>query len=272
MYTLFTLQILYVVREAKRPLCMTELEGALQYFYNGTVFQNRPNKVYHYVAPFMRLCNNGFLQITTGGQKDVTDMVKNMPYEEVYQLFHISTDNPNNQYFIKLTDMLYKTQETLGFSLSESLQRHKYSNSLLAFPIFSVPQQSLACDVFVIMPFQNNFNYLYHDSIKIVCERINKTCIRADDIYTSEMIINDIWSLIHNSRVIIADCTGKNPNVMYELGIAHTLGKDVILITQNIDDIPFDLRHLRHMNYEYAPHAIKQFENDLEKSLNQYFE
>jgi hypothetical protein len=47
------------------------------------------------------------------------------------------------------------------------------------------------------------------------------------------------------SRVVICDCTGRNPNVFYEIGIAHTLGREVILITQNPEDIPFDLRHLR---------------------------
>ena len=48
---------------------------------------------------------------------------------------------------------------------------------------------------------------------------------------------------------MIADCTGRNPNVFYEIGIAHTLGRDVILITQNEADVPFDLRHLRYVQY-----------------------
>ncbi|WP_217989549.1 hypothetical protein [Sphingomonas lenta] len=56
-------------------------------------------------------------------------------------------------------------------------------------------------------------------------------------------------SLIDRSRVVICDCTGRNPNVFYEAGIAHTLGREVILITQNGQDIPFDLRHLRYIPY-----------------------
>jgi hypothetical protein len=58
-----------------------------------------------------------------------------------------------------------------------------------------------------------------------------------------------VVSLIDRSRVVIADCTGRNPNVFYEIGIAHTLGREVILITQNNADIPFDLRHLRYVQY-----------------------
>ena len=61
--------------------------------------------------------------------------------------------------------------------------------------------------------------------------------------------MQDVVSLIDRSRVVIGDCSGRNPNVFYELGIAHTLGRDVILITQNEADIPFDLRHLRYVPY-----------------------
>ncbi len=61
--------------------------------------------------------------------------------------------------------------------------------------------------------------------------------------------MQDVVSLIDRSRIVIADCTGRNPNVFYEIGIAHTLGREVILITQNEGDVPFDLRHLRYVHY-----------------------
>jgi hypothetical protein len=48
---------------------------------------------------------------------------------------------------------------------------------------------------------------------------------------------------------VVCDCTARNPNVFYEAGIAHTLGREVILITQSEHDIPFDLRHLRYIRY-----------------------
>jgi hypothetical protein len=74
-------------------------------------------------------------------------------------------------------------------------------------------------------------------------------CRRADDIWENPAVIQDVVSLIDRSSVVIADCTGRNPNVFYEIGIAHTLGREVILITQNAEDIPFDLRHLRYVTY-----------------------
>ena len=62
-------------------------------------------------------------------------------------------------------------------------------------------------------------------------------------------MMQDVVSLIDRSRVIICDCSTRNPNVFYEIGIAHTLGREVILITQSETDIPFDLRHLRYVQY-----------------------
>jgi hypothetical protein len=56
--------------------------------------------------------------------------------------------------------------------------------------------------------------------------------------------------------------------VFYETGIAHTVGKEVILITQTIDDVPFDLRHLRCIVYEYTPKGIQLLETNLTNTIN----
>ncbi|KTC71480.1 hypothetical protein Lbir_1734 [Legionella birminghamensis] len=74
-------------------------------------------------------------------------------------------------------------------------------------------------------------------------------CRCVDDIWENPAVIQDVVSLIDRSRVVICDCTTRNPNVFYEIGIAHTIGREVILITQSAEDIPFDLRHLRYVSY-----------------------
>jgi hypothetical protein len=73
---------------------------------------------------------------------------------------------------------------------------------------------------------------------------------RTDDLYRPSSIINDIWTYIKDAKILLADLTGKNPNVFYELGLAHALAKPVILITELIGDIPFGLRALRVIEYE----------------------
>jgi len=77
----------------------------------------------------------------------------------------------------------------------------------------------------------------------------------------------DIWEAICAARIIVADCTGRNPNVFYEAGLAHTVGKPVVLLTQNKDDIPFDLRHIRYIDYEFTPRGMAIFEERLLKTL-----
>jgi hypothetical protein len=70
--------------------------------------------------------------------------------------------------------------------------------------------------------------------------------MKADEIFApANYITKNIWQLINRSSLLIADVTITNPNVFYELGIAHTIGRDVIIIPQNKDDIPFDIQSLQ---------------------------
>ena len=99
-----------------------------------------------------------------------------------------------------------------------------------------------------MMPFDPAFSAVY-DSIRQAADSVGLRCRRADDIWENAAIIQDVVALIDKSRVVVCDCTGRNPNVFYEAGIAHTLGREVILITQIEHDIPFDLRHLRYIKF-----------------------
>jgi hypothetical protein len=99
-----------------------------------------------------------------------------------------------------------------------------------------------------MMPFDAGFNPVY-ESIRQAADNVGLRCRRADDIWENAAIIQDVVALIDRSRVVVCDCSGRNPNVFYEAGIAHTLGREVIFITQSEQDIPFDLRHLRYIRY-----------------------
>ncbi|HCL3144091.1 TPA: hypothetical protein N2A34_001832 [Pseudomonas aeruginosa] len=99
-----------------------------------------------------------------------------------------------------------------------------------------------------MMPFDAGFNAVY-EAIQQASSNAGLRCRRADDIWENAAIIQDVVALIDRSRIVVCDCSGRNPNVFYEAGIAHTLGREVILITQNEHDIPFDLRHLRYIRY-----------------------
>jgi hypothetical protein len=133
-------------------------------------------------------------------------------------------------------------------------------------PIFKGKDFLIENDLcFVLMPFREPFQRLYKDHIKPVLEAQGFRVLKADDIFTPTVITDDIWQYINKSRFVLADVTGKNPNVFYELGITHTVGKDAIILTQTEDDIPFDLRHLRHFTYVDNEDGWKALRENIEK-------
>ena len=88
--------------------------------------------------------------------------------------------------------------------------------------------------------FGDPFDTIFRDHIKPAVESMKGfICLRADDIFDNRPIIEDIWKYTNEARLLISDLTGRNPNVFYETGVAHTVGKEVILITQSMNDVPF---------------------------------
>ena len=124
-------------------------------------------------------------------------------------------------------------------------------------------------DVFVLMPFTSELKAIYKDHIAKVVSKLKLQIRRADDFFGSGSIMKDIWSAIHAARFVIADCTGRNPNVFYEIGLAHAIGRNTILISQSIDDVPFDLRHLRIIEYKYTPPGMEAFERALTETIKE---
>jgi chaperonin GroEL len=117
---------------------------------------------------------------------------------------------------------------------------------------------------FVLMPFKSPFEDYYEDIIKPAAKAASLVTRKADEIYSTGPIIQDIWKQIWAAAVVIADVTGKNPNVNYELGICHTLGVPTVIITQSVDDVPFDYRHRRCIPYSTAGST---WQRDLKKKI-----
>ena len=133
--------------------------------------------------------------------------------------------------------------------------------------VFKIPDEKVDENlVSVMMPFSKEYEGVY-THIKSACSNLKLECKRADDIWEDHTFIQDIFSLIYRSKIVIVDFTGKNPNVMYETGIAHTLGKIVIPITQNLADIPSDIQHHRALKYLSNSEGLKSLEDGLKSRL-----
>jgi hypothetical protein len=102
--------------------------------------------------------------------------------------------------------------------------------------------------VAVMMPFDTQFDPVY-TMLKAAVADAGMRCHRADDIWIDNHITEDIIGLLWRCRVVIADLTTRNANVFYETGIAHTLGRDTIPISQSMSDVPFDLQTVRTLTY-----------------------
>lgn len=145
--------------------------------------------------------------------------------------------------------------------ISTSIDANDARSAISFLPsVFDIPKKPVVDElVSVMMPFDMEFDSVI-ETIKETCSNENMICHRADDLWNNSTIIQDIFELIYCSSIVIVDFTSKNPNVFYEAGIAHTLGKNVILITQSMDDIPFNLRHhrvLKYLNNTEGMHSLK---------------
>lgn len=147
--------------------------------------------------------------------------------------------------------------EPQAIKLIESMLDKTIPESLLAdnsmqFMPLAISRTSIDIDtslVSAMMPFSASFRDV-RDTMREACELCGLNLRAADDVWENPVLIQDIFDLITKACIVIVDFTGKNPNVMYETGIAHALGKEVIPITQNLDDVPFDLKHYRVLDYK----------------------
>jgi hypothetical protein len=103
---------------------------------------------------------------------------------------------------------------------------------------------------FVVMPFRQEWSNELHAIITDACRSQGVASIRGDDLFSPTDIVEDIWQALHSADFVIADITGRNPNVLYELGIAHTIAKPVLILSQTADDIPIDLATRRMEIYD----------------------
>lgn len=122
---------------------------------------------------------------------------------------------------------------------------------------------------FVLMPFDKAFDDIYNYGIKESCKEVDAYCERVDEQMFEERMTDRIYNQIAKADLIIADMTGKNPNVFYEVGYAHALNKPTILLTQKSEDIPFDLKDYPHIIYN---NSIKNIKSELPRRIDWYKE
>ena len=103
---------------------------------------------------------------------------------------------------------------------------------------------------FVMMPLGLWFDRYYQEIYVPAIKDAGFEPVRADELFSTGSVVEQIWEQIIKATILLADLTGKNPDVFYELGLSHAAKKPVIFAASNVEDVPFDLRHLRVIIYE----------------------
>lgn len=120
---------------------------------------------------------------------------------------------------------------------------------------------------FVMMPFGDWFDRYYQDIYVPAIRDAGFEPIRADEVFSTGSVVEQIWEQIKKAKVLLADLTDRNANVFYELGMAHAARKPVIFTAPQVEDVPFDLRHLRVIIYEVRE---PEWSNKLRLSVTDY--
>lgn len=160
-------------------------------------------------------------------------------------MFSIAERNPEN---VRIIEEF--VAEHYG-DLSENISTAPGKTRTITFTpsVFDVPEGGVERDLIAVMtPFAPQFDQVFA-AIQSAASIGGFRCLRAKDIWQHSTVIQDVFSLIFKAHIVVCDFTGKNANVFYEAGIAHTLGKHVVPITQSPQDIPFDLQHHRYYSY-----------------------
>jgi len=130
------------------------------------------------------------------------------------------------------------------------------------FPNFAIDDKLVA----VMMPFDASFRPVY-DALQKAIGSLGMTCQKADDIWENDHVVQDVALLLSKASVVVCDLSGRNANVFYETGIAHALGKDVILIAQSQTDIPFDVAAIRHIKYLPNGEGLSKLNEDVQRRI-----
>lgn len=190
--------------------------------------------------------------------------VDGVPDEKTAEFIQEALQGNRSERKLRASAMWVGIQRVLGFG---------GGGGMPVWPLFGSPKETdRNVEIFVVMPFATEFQPVYQDHIRKTAIALGYSVARADDLFTNDHIMSDVWAAICSAKIVVSDCTGRNPNVFYETGIAHTVGTPVILITQRPEDIPADLRHIKYITYEYTPQGMTTFEASLQNTISTVLE
>lgn len=164
--------------------------------------------------------------------------------DKIYEWRDVMQSSPER--FFDTNKLLLQNPET-DLSIKNTVPNFQfYTNLGIVIENINVKENSVFC----LMPFNDRYSAIYQ-AIFYSCQAVNYSCTRSDEVYNPGNLLRQIVNMLLESSIIIALLDGQNPNVFYEIGIAHSIGKTVLLLAnkKNKDEIPFDLKSDRLLLY-----------------------
>lgn len=235
------------------------------------ISEQRRNEINQRVAALGLALESGILErIHVATQELLRTLASPASFQDIFKdLFGASTFVPQPSSKVgQAHSATPKAEKAVAKSTQLTSKSDPRPSQLVLGRIFGGGEFTLDSSLcFVLMPFASKFEPIYEDHIKRVITEAGLSSQRADEIASTNLITWDIWERLNKSRIVIADLTDRNPNVFYEVGLAHAISKDVILLTQSMGDIPFDLQSLRFIVYDYNPRGMVEFEKKLRSAI-----
>ena len=174
--------------------------------------------------------------------------------------------------FEELISARLVTQEQRAQSFfGEAVQRNDDVEFIARPTVFRVPEEGIQNDLVSVMrPFNPDFISV-QTALGEACNELGLSCMDANRVWSETEIIQNVFSLIYRSRAVVCDFSERNPNVFYEAGIAHTLGREVIPIVQNPEHVPVDLQHHRYIHYMCNTEGLASLKEQVMKRLRSLF-
>lgn len=203
-------------------------------------------------------------------EEQTTDIDKEATSEEqfadmVERAMLLAEDNIEQ--IIRRALELHNAQEKIQSQPSE-----EFDNKITVEPLWGEPirRSQFQSDIFMIMPFRDKYNAIFERVVRPITADLNLTIKRGDEFSSTRgSIMQEVWAALNACKLVIVETTEINANVYYELGIAHTLGKPAILLTQtkDVEELPFDIRHLRFLVYEDSIEGSADLAERLRKTI-----
>jgi len=225
------------------------------------------NNEYLYIGINTGVCAFGIMRRINGIYQMLSSFGN---YQTLSTIGNIDIKIIKNNYQIILFANGIKVAEAIYPVIRSAIGIYFEGNNDITVTNFNfIPEKRIA---FVVMQYLDEYNELFKEVIRPVCEKFKYDCIRADDYYTPTPILSDIIASINNASIIIAEITSENPNVFYEIGYSHAINKPTILLCDKnkVGKLPFDISRFRTLFYENTISGKTKIEANLSKYLENY--